>query len=177
VTYEVDLDATNEIQAIAPPGQAAFVVKTRSRPSDGQLTVVLDSISASAATDAQFAFDPGPDPKTGQVWDLNKDIDLGLGQSLKVSNVTYNLTDGAQAYLSFEMASQTGVTYVTLFDEAHPLTGAGGGGGGGTVPSTGPFTSELYYLEPLPKGPLNIRIVGFYMQVPGPWEATWAPPN
>jgi hypothetical protein len=138
--------------------------------------MVLDAISASVATDASFTFDPGPDPKPGQVWELGKDIDLGHEQSVRVSRVTYNLTDGTQAWLSFEMESETGVMYVTLIDKAHPLTGIAGGGGGGSI-STGPFTSDLYYNEPLPQGPLTVDIFSISVNLFGHWEAAWTPPE
>ncbi|HEU0292340.1 MAG TPA: hypothetical protein VFR47_06370, partial [Anaerolineales bacterium] len=174
VSYELDLEATSTMQAAASPGQSAFAIKTEPVQVAGPLTLVLDSISTSLVVDASFTFDPGPEPKPGQVWALNQDIDVGYGHSLRVSKVTYDLTDGIQASLSFDMESETGVTYATLFDKAHPLTGAGGGGGGILLP--GPFTSALYYLEPLPTGPLTISITSISVNLPGHWEASWTPP-
>jgi dipeptidyl aminopeptidase/acylaminoacyl peptidase len=120
-----------------------------------------------------FTFDRSPTRNRGKS-ELGKDIDLGYGQSVHVSRVTYNLTDGAQAWLSFEMESETGVNYAGLLDKAHPLTGAGGGGGGSI--STGPFTSDVYYLESLPPGPLTVDIIGITANLPGHWEAAWTPP-
>jgi hypothetical protein len=66
--------------------------------------------------------------------------------------------------------------YATLFDKAHPLTGTAGGGGGGPF-SIGPFTSDLYYNEPLPKGPLTVTVTSISAQFPGHWEAAWTPPQ
>lgn len=176
VSHELDWEATNEVQTTLVPGQTAFAIKTASIQSAGPLTLILDSIVASVNTDARFTFDPGPEPQPGQVWELNEEIDLGYGQSVRVSKVTYNLTDGTQAWLSFEMESETGVMYTTLLDKAHPLTGLAGGGGGGSF-STGPFTSDLYYNEPLPKGPLTVDLVSIAVHVPGHWEASWTPPE
>ncbi|HEX6034965.1 MAG TPA: hypothetical protein VFY83_11040 [Anaerolineales bacterium] len=90
--------------------------------------------------------------------------------------VTYDLTDGVPAYLSFEMDSKTGITYAFLYDESHPLTGAGGGSGGGSS-TPEPFISDLYYLEPLPKGPLTVTITGISVHLPGHWQAEWTPPG
>jgi Tol biopolymer transport system component len=64
--------------------------------------------------------------------------------------------------------------YATLLDKAHPLTGMAGGGGGSF--SIGPFTSDLYYNEPLPKGPLTITVTSISAYFPGHWEAAWTPP-
>ena len=176
VAYELDWEATNEVQTTLVPGQTAFVIKTAPIQSAGPLTLVMDSIFASLATTAHFMFDPGPDPKPGQVWELKEAIDLGYGQSVKVTSVTYNLTDGTQAWLSFEMESETGVMYATLFDKAHPRTGIAGGGGGGSF-STGPFTADLYYNEPLPQGSLTVDVIGISVNLPGDWKAAWTPPQ
>ena len=176
VTYELDWEATNEVQTTLVPGQTAFAVKTALAQTAGPLTLVLDSISASVSTDAHITFDPGAEPQPGQVWELNEEIDLGYGQSVRALRVTYNLTDGIQAWLSFEMESKTGVMSVTLLDKAHPLTGMAGGGGGGSF-ATGPFTSDLYYNEPLPKGPLTVDILSMAVHLPGHWEASWTPPE
>jgi hypothetical protein len=176
VAYELDWDATNEIQATFVPGQTAFAIKTAPIQIPGPLTLVLDALTASLATDASFTFDPGPDPQPGQAWDLGLDLDVGNGHSLRVARVTYDLTDGVQAYLRFDMESETGVMYATLLDKAHPLTGMAGGGGGGSF-SIGPFTSDLYYNDPLPDGPLTVTVTSISAQFPGHWEAAWTPPQ
>jgi len=176
VAYELDWEATNEIQATFVPDQTAFAIKTAPIQIPGPLTLVLDSLFASLATDASFTFDPGPDPQPGEDWDLGLDLDVGNGHTLRVARVSYDLTDGVQAYLRFDMESETGVMYATLFDKAHPLTGMAGGGGGGSF-SIGPFTSDLYYNEPLPKGPLTVTVTSISAQFPGHWEAAWTPPQ
>ena len=173
VAYELDLDATNAVQANAAPGQNSFAIKAAALQGSGPLTLILDSVSVSMDSEASFTFDPGPDPQPGQVWELNRTLDVGHGHSLHVLRVTYNVTDGMQAWLSFDMDSETGVTYATLLDKAHPLTGTAGGGGGSFLP--GPFTSDLYYLEPLPKGPITVNIIGFSVHLPGHWQTTWTP--
>jgi len=66
--------------------------------------------------------------------------------------------------------------YATLLDKTHPLTGLAGGGGGGSF-SIGPFTSDLYYNEPLPEGPLTVTVTSISAQFPGHWEAAWTPPQ
>jgi hypothetical protein len=103
------------------------------------MEVVVDDIWLKIAP---FFKRPGPAPTPGQVWELNQEIDLGNGHSLTVLRVTYDLTDGTQPYLRFDMESKTGITYATLFDKAHPLTDAGGGG---VTYVPGPFSSDLYY--------------------------------
>jgi hypothetical protein len=175
VSYELDWEATNEAQTTSTPGQTPFAIKTAPIQTAGPLTLRLESVTASVGTEASLSFDPGPNPTPGQSWELNQEIDFGNGQRLHISKATYDLTDGVQAYLSFEMESGTGITYATLFDEAHPLTGMGGGGGGVSLP--GPFISDLYYLEPLPRGLLTVKIIGISIYLPGRWETVWTPPE
>jgi len=142
IPYELDYDATMEVESTAAPGQSAFAIKTAPIQTSGPLTLVLDSVTVDIAVDARFTFDPGSDPKPGEVWELNREIDLLNGHFLRVLRVKYDLTDGVQAYLSFDMESDTGITYAGLLDTAHPLTGTAGGGNGASLPR--PFTSDLY---------------------------------
>jgi hypothetical protein len=159
----------------AGPGKTGIAITTAPTQSDGPLTFSLDSVCASIQAETRFTFDPGPSPQPGQVWDLNQNITLGNGYSLLVSKVKYDLTDGVQAFLGFEMLStEPGMAYVFLVDEAHLLTMTAGGGGSCYAP--GPFTAELYYLEPLPQGPLTVTITGFMVNLSGHWEVVWTPP-
>jgi hypothetical protein len=173
IPYDVDFEATDSAQATVGPGQTILAIKTASLQNAGSLTFTIDSVCASMSSNSNFIFDPGPDPQPGQVWDLNQNIDIGNGHSLQVLRVRYDLTDGTQALLSFDISSDTGVTYATLLDQAHPPQG---GGGGGATCSPGPFTAILYYSEPLPKEPITLTIVGISVNLPGPWEAVWTPP-
>ena len=173
VTYEVDYDATNELQAADIGGRTAFALRTTSQPAAGPLTLVLNSLYASMAAQGSFVFDPGANPVPGQTWELDQSLDLGNGHTIRVVRAEYNLTDGTQAMLGFDIESDTGVTYATLYDKAHPNTGMGGGGGGYTP---GAFRSDLYFLEPLPAGPITVDVIGISLNLPGHWESSWTPP-
>jgi len=89
VLYADDLDATASMTW--QPEQTTFAIKTAPIQVTGSLTLVLDSVSVTVATpvDASFTFDPGTDPKPGQVWQINQDIDVGYGHSLRVLKATY----------------------------------------------------------------------------------------
>lgn len=173
ISYDFDFEDTNPLVAAAPPRQTVFVIKTAPIQAAGSLTLVLDNIAANMPTNAKITFDPGPDPKPEQTWELNQDIDVGYGHSLRISRVTYRLTNGAQAWLSFDMESKTGITSASLFDPAHPLTSVAKGG---ETSTPGPFTSDLYYREPLPTGQLTFDITSILVNLPGHWQTTWAPP-
>jgi hypothetical protein len=173
ITYSFDYDANNSLTP--GHGQTAFAIRTAPIRVAGPVTLVVDSAAVTVAvpTDASFAFDPGPDPQPGQVWDLNQDLDVGYGYTLQVLRATYpkppleNLPQ--QAGFSFEMQSATGVTNAMLFDHDHPLAGGGGGS------FTGIFSAGFSYAGAMPKGPITVNVESISVELTGPWEATWTP--
>jgi hypothetical protein len=176
VAYTYDLDALSSMEW--QPGRTSFALRTAPIQVVGPLTLVLDSVVVTVAVpvDATFTFDPGPDPQPGQVWELNKDIDVGYGHSLHVLQATYpkppmeNLPP--QPGFSFQVESPTGVTQAMLFDKDHPL--AGGGGGGGFF--TGIFSSGFSYIGEMPLGPITVNIESIGFSLPTGLEASWTPP-
>jgi hypothetical protein len=174
ITYNFDNDANQSLTR--ERGQTAFVIRTAPIQVTGPLTLVVDSVAVTVATDASFMFDPGPVPKPGQVWELNQDFDVGYGHSLRVLRAKYptppmeNLPQ--QAGFSFEMQSETGITQAMLFDQAHPLAGGGGGGGG----STGIFSAGFSYAGAMPEGLITVNIESITVNLPGPLKAAWTPP-
>jgi Tol biopolymer transport system component len=174
VAYTYDLYAMKDMARQV--GQTTFAIKTAPILVPGPLTLILDSVVVAAAVplDASFTFDPGPDPKPGQVWEINQDVDLGYGYSLRVLRATYSLLNGTQAALNFELESKTGVTSAMLFDREHPVAGAGGGAPGVSSKS---FTAGFSYQGALPEGPVTIQAETFYTTLPGRWQAKWTPPE
>jgi hypothetical protein len=175
ITYSFDYDANNSLTP--GRGQTEFAIRTSPIQVAGPLTLVVDSVAVTVATDASFMFDPGPDPKPGQVWELNQNIDVGYGHSLRVLSAKFptppleNLPQ--QAGFSFDMQSETGVTNAMLFDLAHPLAGGGGGGGGG---SAGIFSAGFSYAGAMPEGPITVNVETISVNLLGPWKASWTPP-
>jgi hypothetical protein len=174
ITYNFDDDAN---RSLTPGrGQTEFAIRTAPIQIAGPVTFVIDSVAVTVPTDASFTFDPGLDPKPGQVWELNQDLDVGFGHSLRVLSAKYptppleNLPQ--QAGFSFDMQSETGVTNAMLFDLAHPLAGGGGGGGG----SAGIFSAGFSYAGAMPEGPITVNVESISVNLPGPWKAAWTPP-
>jgi len=176
VPYTYDLDALSSMEW--QPGQTSFALRTTPIQVAGPLTLVLDSVVVTAAVPvgATFTFDPGPDPQPGQVWELNKDIDVGYGHSLRVLRATYpkppRETFPLQPGFSFDIESPTGVAQAMLFDKEHPH--AGGGGGGSSF--TGVFSSGFSYAGDIPEGPITVDIESIGFSLSGHWEASWTPP-
>ena len=175
IAFTYDLDALSTLPW--QPGQTSFAIRTAPIETAGPITLVLDSIVVTAAVpvDTSFTFDPGPDPIPGQVWELNKDFNVGYGHSLRVLRAIYpkppmeNLP--LQPGFSFEIESPTGVTQAMLFDKDHPLAGGGGGGS-----FTGLFSAGFSYAAGFPEGPITVNIESIGFNVPGHWEVSWTPP-
>lgn len=175
IAFNIDYYATNPVLAAAPARTTAFAIKTGHIQASEPLTLILDTIAANMTTAASFSFNLGTDPKPGQSWELNQTIDMGFGHSLRVSKITYDIRDDDYVWLGFDMASETGITRVSLFDQAHPMTGIENNDSGETSAS-GQFTSNFYYQEPYPTGLLTIDVTSFKVNLPGKWETTWAVP-
>jgi len=173
ILYTVDIDAMNNMAR--QPGQSPIAIKPAPILDPGPLTLVLDTIAVTAnvPVDASFTFDPGPNPEPGQVWELNQDIDLGYGYSLRVLRATYSMINVTQASLQFELESDTGVTNAMLFDNDHPLAG---GGGGAPEAFSKIFMAGFSYQGALPEGPITVHAVSFNTALPGHWQAEWTPP-
>ena len=178
ITYSFDDEANHNLTPAQMPGrgQTMFAIRTAPIRVGGPLTLVVDSVDVTVATNASFLFDPGPDPKPGQVWELNQDLDVGYGHSLRVLSAKYPPPPleylPQQDGFSFDMRSETGVTNAMLFDLVHPLAGGGGGGGG----TAGVFSAGFSYAGAMPEGPITVNVESISVNLPGPWKAEWTPP-
>ena len=159
-------------------GQQPLVIKTEPILVPGPVTLVIEALGVTVALpeETTFTFDPGSDPQPGQTWELNQDIDLGYGHSLRVLRAVYPTPPEEylpqQAGFSFEMQSDTGVTGAMLYDHGNPLAGSGGSG---TGDFSNIFTSVFSY-ETLPESPITVNIESISVKLTGHWEASWTPP-
>jgi hypothetical protein len=141
------------------------------------LTMTVKSLAARGQSfpQAEFKFDTGPDPKPGQVWEVNQDVPLG---PKTVRIVSVKRIDGQYGGLK-------GYEFTYVYD---PTLGFGldlkghenermGGGGSGSPSETGMMTGVLAYRDPVPSGLLTVLVNGEELaQLPGPWQVTWQAP-
>jgi hypothetical protein len=158
--------------------QTVFAIKTAPLQSAESLTLILDSAIVEVPVNAGFTFDPGPNPRPGQEWVLDRELDVGYGYSLRVLNASYPIQQmkgvPQQAGLLFVMESDTGVSGAILTDLAHPLRGGGGGGGGESSP--GPFSGGFIYVGDFPAGQIAVDIQSIWVRLQGHWQTQWTPP-
>jgi len=174
VSYTLDIDETTRLPW--KQDQTAIAFRTAPIQTPGPLTLAIDSVSVTKAVNASFSFNPGPDPQPGQTWELNQDVNLDYGYSLRVLRATYPKPPAAglpqQAGFSFDMKSDA-ITGALLIDMAHPMLGGGGGGAGW---NEGIFISGFSYRGAMPEGPIIVNVGAITVNLPGHWEAQWTPP-
>ena len=114
---------------------------------------------AEPAATAEIDFDAGPDPRPGQVWELNQDIHLGAYTTHLIS-----VTAQEDGYY-FQVRSDDRVSPPSIQIEGYPATGGSGGGGG----------ISLAFAE-LPKGKLKLIFSDLFVVTDTTvWEVSWQP--
>lgn len=154
IPYEIFTDDQTGIKY--DQHQTAFAIKTSPVQSD-TLTLVVDALLVNLPVEAlQFEFDPGANPKPGQKW--QPDLELNFGKyRMKVDTITFEEAGG----YSFEMSSDTGVRKASPVDVDHPIvTGYEG------ESTDNLFFSGFYYAEGLPVGPVTFTISSIWVKQP-----------
>jgi hypothetical protein len=122
-----------------------------------------------------FEFDAGPDPQPGQVWELEKEIQMD-GYTFTLDSISAQPGHEGSIGYTFDFTSADGsVSGVGVDIEGYLPVGGAGGGGGGSAGEAVSFSTGLYYPE-APKGILNIVLTN--LQVYGEtkeWSLEWAP--
>lgn len=130
-------------------------------------------ITLHEAASVPFTFDPGPNPRNEQNYDLGIDLPVNAHQVRIVSARYEQPAPNLHSFL-FTLTADTYVIGARIIDPAHPPMGGGGGGNG--IPLTAvPFSSGLVVESSLPQGPLSLQIAGLDVLIPGNWIVTWSP--
>jgi len=150
--------------------QTVFAIKTAPMQSPGPLTLSLDAVLGQLPVEASFVFDPGVDPKPGQQWQPDLEVELGE-RRLLVRSVTVEEGGG----YSFEMSSDTGIQTAVLSDFEHPII-SGYDGESSSNGQENIFFSGFYYANGLPDGPITVTIGSIGVKHIQPLQAQWIPP-
>ncbi len=112
----------------------------------------------------KFPFDTGPDPRTGQEWVLNQDVDMS-GYHARLVSIR-RLADG------YTFIIQLGPQVVNV---GAWFEGTGVVGGGGGPDNQGYEELDERYASTPPEGKLTVVLSIQTVSVPGPWSVTWQP--
>jgi hypothetical protein len=153
-----DYSLTDPATASRSPQLMPITYKTAGPFATGKAKLIINQMWIQRQGDVSFDFDPGENPQPGQIWTINKTLEVG-GHKVTITDVIKNIYDEG---LSFNYETEDDVTNVSLMDLDHPLSGGGGGGS-----NTG-FT----YRDGFPKGMITITLTSYDERISGPWEVT-----
>ena len=162
--YATDIDLP-----ISDPYTSGWAYQIQGRYQVWPLSITLDNLDATLENiKAVFDFDTGPNPRAGQEWMLNQDLQVG-DYALRVLTITR--TGDGYAF-SFQADPVVQGISVAIQSEGEPVKPMGGGGGGS---GDGNINTSVAYAGPIPEGKLTVQISGLTVLVPGPWSLQWAP--
>ena len=124
----------------------------------GEAKLMIDRVWIDRNSDVSFTFDPGSNSQPGQIWTINKTLEVD-GHEVTIKEITRSLRGEG---LSFSYQTTGDVTNVSMMDLEHPLLGGGGGSD-----STG-----FSYLDGFPTGVITVTLFSYSVQVTGPWQTS-----
>jgi hypothetical protein len=130
------------------------------------------SLAAPSQETVEVEFDAGPNPKEGQTWQLNKEIQLS-GHTFTLVSVT-----ASQQGYSFDfVSSDKTIRSVGVDIVGYPSKGGGGGGGGSDQSNTWSLGVNYDNYAELPKGNLKVILSNLWLDGEAKdWTLDWQPP-
>lgn len=146
-----------------------WAIKISHKDFAAPLTITLGAVDATIAP-VPFRFDVGADPKPGQSWDINQDIQIaGSLVHFTKANLTVS-----EAGLDFQFDVQVDPNAIGDLHLNTPLSQCMGGGGG--YPNEHVSLLQVYApmcIQNLPLGQVDMQVTGAVLW--GQWQATWQP--
>ncbi len=156
----IDRSTIRIYQTMSLHGKENLILNLVSFPPDGKLTMLMDS----SANPATFTFDLGNDPQVGQVWSLDR--------ILQVKQFTMHLVNArlkSPRELIFEFEPSQNLTGVMMYS---PFAS----GASGDVPTQdGNLATGMTFAQ-IPDGSFELQIRGIYYTITGSWQVTWQAP-
>lgn len=149
-------------------GEFTWSYEIKGKQHAWPLTITMDAVYANLLdTTAEFEFDTGNDPQTGQTWTLNPEVDIA---GHEIREVSIERTDNGY---EFQFKVDPDILMFMPEIKGFPSSrGAGGNDGFGE----GRIYYQLEYRKP-PAGKLVVRLSDISVVVYGPWQVTWSPEN
>ncbi|MGE5775511.1 MAG: hypothetical protein ACM33V_04785, partial [Chloroflexota bacterium] len=134
------------------------------KPVHGPITIIWGHIAVTKPHTTRFTFDTGPDPKVGQVWQLN--LPIHLPQHECVIDTVEMIDHGYLFKHRGPRCELEMVENAENYDDAEF-----------NWDNSGSWTNFIYHLEPVPTGLLTVEVSADELITFGPWTLTWTPPN
>ncbi|MCL5997166.1 MAG: DUF4179 domain-containing protein [Chloroflexi bacterium] len=150
----------------------AWAVRTNTKNFHSPFTLTLSSLVVTQPTQVTLDLDLGELPKPGQVWELNRNVDIA-GRSMRVLSAT--LISQQDGHYRLEIRSQTSpdeIVFASLWDRDNDNTGASGGNS-----SADGLTTTSFNYNYLPVGVRHIQVAGVSYVLRGPWTLSLSLPK
>ena len=160
-----------------------FILKVAGKDFKAPLTVHVEGlwVSANLESSPAFSFDTGQQPKVGQTWVINQELELE-GQSMTVLSARVIQADEETALGQREQGYQIeirpddsaqhldGFIVCTAQEENQSISGQ-------TLPTDeGSLLFETFYSDELPQGQVSCNFWYFSFRLQGDWQIKWQPP-
>jgi len=135
------------------------------------LTITFEYLSVEYTTaQTEFEFDTGPDPKTAQTWQLNRDLEIA-GYSLRVTYIT-RTQNGYIFHFEFDSKDNMNAVNVDIKGTPHSSATSGAEGNG---PGFSSQETHLIYDGEIPSGKLTVILSAPSVELRGNWQLQWQP--
>ncbi len=170
-------DANGQVVEARPPtsldlasnvyGEFYWAYEIQGKQHAFPLTFTLDGVSADIPdATVEFEFDLGADPKVGQVWNLNKELEIA-GYAIEVVSI-----ERLEKGYSFIFQADPDVIGVNVEIDHEPFSSASAGNDGYGM---GNLFYIVEYAGDVPSGKVTIQLNWLQAEIPGPWQVEWSP--
>ncbi len=151
-----------------------------------RLTLVVDEVGFDVQAEASFTVDLGDDPQVGDHWPLDIGLDVA-GFPVHISGARLveerlHLRDGPmqRTLLQFDVdpvPEQAGRTLQGVHLDSEAAAFESGPGGYNFRTRIVRTSLELREGQPIPTGPIQVRVWSAGLSIRGPWHITWTVPG
>jgi len=147
------------------------------KPVTGPLKITLDQVNIHQSDTFQFQFDTGPDPGSGEQWELNLPLKLG-GYDYVIDQVQM-LEKGYLLKWHSGIDIPEGTSFsLTIHDLSPSMTEASWGMEDRRQDNRINYARNFLTDEPVLTGILTFELTLYQtVPLPGPWTITWTPPT
>jgi len=164
------------VDPFMPIGQASDLsvginLQTEAIANPGSVTIVLDYVGLTQASDTTVNIDVGANPQPGQTWQLDEELNVG-GYSIKLTGAEFiQNAPGDPTMLLLTLAADPEVLSVTAMDLDHPILGTSGSPNSQFTP----FRAGWTYQGGFPQGVIQVHFTTITIRHTGPWTIEWTP--
>ncbi len=147
------------------------------KPVTGPLKITLDQVNIHQSDTFQFQFDTGPDPGSGEQWELNLPFKLG-GYDFVIDQVQMLEKGYLLKWHSGIDVPERSSFSLTIHDLSPSMTEVSEGMVDHRPNKRINYAQNFLTDEPVPTGILTFELTLYQtVPLPGPWTITWTPPT